>query len=296
MSQNSGSCRIDFEQKTEKMLERGKNRHNFALFSFGFVFTACSADDDLSNENPLDNNQVIVAGENDAIKQPIALKYEDFITSYDVEILDADTTQIAVSKAYAAKLRHEDNVKTLSVCEKVLKDLMVDSRLNAHRRILGELRFESLIASAVKDYIAQYGEESLKNYDGFDNTYVLGVQHLFAMFGATVLVPLLTGLDVSVTLLFAGIGTLIFHFVSKWNVPVFLGSSFAFLGGYASVKEMGVAQGLSETLALDYDIPRYLTSQPSSVPRMVLCQRYQKASLIVKLFLLCSVSLVLIVC
>ena len=62
MSQNSGSCRIDFEQKTENLLERGKNRHNFALFSFGFVFTACSADDDLSNENPLDNNQVIVAG------------------------------------------------------------------------------------------------------------------------------------------------------------------------------------------------------------------------------------------
>ena len=73
---------------------------------------------------------------------------------------------IAVSKAYAdkmniqsfikeeaAKLQHEKNVKTLSVCEKVLKDLMVDSRLNAHRRILGELRFESLIASAVKDYI-----------------------------------------------------------------------------------------------------------------------------------------------
>ena len=43
-----------------------------------------------------------------------------------------------------------------------------------------------------------------------------------------------------------------FHFISKWNVPAFLGSSFAFLGGYASVKEMGVAQGLSETLALDY--------------------------------------------
>ena len=56
----------------------------------------------------------------------------------------------------------------------------------------------------------------------------------------------------SVTLLFAGIGTLIFHFISKWNVPAFLGSSFAFLGGYASVKEMGMAQGLSETLALDY--------------------------------------------
>ena len=81
---------------------------------------------------------------------------------------------------------------------------------------------------------------------------ILGVQHLFAMFGATVLVPLLTGLDVSTTLLFAGIGTLVFHFISKWQVPAFLGSSFAFLGGYASVKELGVAQGLTENLALDY--------------------------------------------
>ena len=87
---------------------------------------------------------------------------------------------------------------------------------------------------------------------GMPRMLILGVQHLFAMFGATVLVPLLTGLDVSITLLFAGIGTLLFHFISKWNVPAFLGSSFAFLGGYASVKEMGMAQGLSETLALDY--------------------------------------------
>ena len=87
---------------------------------------------------------------------------------------------------------------------------------------------------------------------GAPRMMLLGMQHLFAMFGATVLVPLLTGLDVSITLLFAGIGTLMFHFISKWNVPAFLGSSFAFLGGYASVKEMGVAQGLSETLALDY--------------------------------------------
>lgn len=87
---------------------------------------------------------------------------------------------------------------------------------------------------------------------GTPRMVILGVQHLFAMFGATVLVPLITGLDVSTTLLFAGIGTLLFHFISKWNVPAFLGSSFAFLGGYASVKEMGVEQGMTETLALDY--------------------------------------------
>ncbi len=58
---------------------------------------------------------------------------------------------------------------------------------------------------------------------------VLGVQHTVAMFGATVLVPLLTGLDASVALLAAGVGTLIFHFLTKMMVPVFLGSSFAFI-------------------------------------------------------------------
>ena len=63
----------------------------------------------------------------------------------------------------------------------------------------------------------------------------LGFQHMFAMFGATVLVPALTGLSVSVTLLFAGIGTLLFHMLTKWKVPAFLGSSFAFLGGYAAI-------------------------------------------------------------
>ena len=81
---------------------------------------------------------------------------------------------------------------------------------------------------------------------------ILGVQHLFAMFGATVLVPVLTGLSVSSTLLFAGVGTLVFHLVSKLQVPAFLGSSFAFLGGYMSVKSLGVEQGMTETLALDY--------------------------------------------
>ena len=66
-------------------------------------------------------------------------------------------------------------------------------------------------------------------------TLILGAQHLFAMFGATILVPLLTGLDVSTTLLMAGLGTLLFHLLTKGKVPAFLGSSFAFLGGYAAV-------------------------------------------------------------
>ena len=71
---------------------------------------------------------------------------------------------------------------------------------------------------------------------------LLGLQHMFAMFGATVLVPLITGLSVSTTLLFAGVGTLIFHFIAKWKVPAFLGSSFAFLGGYAAIVSMGETQ------------------------------------------------------
>ncbi len=70
---------------------------------------------------------------------------------------------------------------------------------------------------------------------GTGKALVLGLQHMFAMFGATVLVPLLTGLNVSTTLLFAGIGTLLFHLLTKGKVPAFLGSSFAFLGGYAAI-------------------------------------------------------------
>lgn len=73
---------------------------------------------------------------------------------------------------------------------------------------------------------------------GYGKFVVRGIQHLFAMFGATILVPALTGLPVSTTMLFAGLGTLAFHLISKRMVPAFLGSSFAFIGGYMSVKEM----------------------------------------------------------
>lgn len=70
---------------------------------------------------------------------------------------------------------------------------------------------------------------------GTPKVIILGIQHMFAMFGSTVLVPMLTGLDVSTTLLFAGLGTLLFHLLTKGKVPAFLGSSFAFLGGYAAI-------------------------------------------------------------
>ena len=65
---------------------------------------------------------------------------------------------------------------------------------------------------------------------GTPKLLILGAQHMFAMFGATVLVPLLTGLSVSTTLLCAGLGTLLFHFLCKGKVPAFLGSSFAYPG------------------------------------------------------------------
>jgi len=74
---------------------------------------------------------------------------------------------------------------------------------------------------------------------GTPKVLLLGLQHMFAMFGATVLVPALTGLSVSATLLFAGLGTLLFHFLTKKKVPAFLGSSFAFIGGYAAIAPNG---------------------------------------------------------
>ncbi len=83
----------------------------------------------------------------------------------------------------------------------------------------------------------QIGAEGI--YDarqlGIPRMLILGFQHMFAMFGATVLVPLLTGLDVATTLLCAGLGTLLFHLITGMKVPAFLGSSFAFLGGYGAI-------------------------------------------------------------
>lgn len=82
---------------------------------------------------------------------------------------------------------------------------------------------------------------------GLPRMLVLGLQHLFAMFGATVLVPILVqsyGLPLSIqtTLLFAGLGTLLFHVCTKLKVPAFLGSSFAFLGGFEAVAKLDVGR------------------------------------------------------
>lgn len=81
---------------------------------------------------------------------------------------------------------------------------------------------------------------------GLPKMTMLGVQHVFTMFGATVLVPLITGLDVSVSLFLAGIGTLLFHWITKGKVPAFLGSSFAFIApimAVASTHGLAYARG-----------------------------------------------------
>ena len=74
---------------------------------------------------------------------------------------------------------------------------------------------------------------------------IVGVQFLFVAFGATVLVPLLVGMDPSVALFTAGVGTLVFHLVTKGKVPVFLGSSFAFIAPIVKATEL---YGLPGTL------------------------------------------------
>lgn len=87
---------------------------------------------------------------------------------------------------------------------------------------------------------------------GTGKMLVLGFQHMFAMFGATVLVPLLTGLDIATTLLMAGLGTLLFHLLAKGKVPAFLGSSFAFLGGYAAVAPLAGTAEMTNAQLLPY--------------------------------------------
>ncbi len=92
---------------------------------------------------------------------------------------------------------------------------------------------------------------------GTPRMLVLGLQHMFAMFGATVLVPILVqgyGLPLSIqtTLLFAGLGTLLFHVCTKLKVPAFLGSSFAYLGGFSTVATMPAYEGMDPELKLAY--------------------------------------------
>lgn len=95
---------------------------------------------------------------------------------------------------------------------------------------------------------------------GVPKMLILGLQHLFAMFGATILVPILVnnyfngeGLSIQVTLFFAGVGTLFFHLCSKLKVPAFLGSSFAFLGGFHTVANLNT--GIFKNMTMGEKLP-----------------------------------------
>ena len=98
---------------------------------------------------------------------------------------------------------------------------------------------------------------------GVPKMLLLGLQHMFAMFGATILVPILVNgyfgsanqvLSVQVTLFCAGFGTLFFHLCSKFKIPAFLGSSFAFLGGFASIASLdtGIFANMPDSEKLQY--------------------------------------------
>lgn len=92
----------------------------------------------------------------------------------------------------------------------------------------------------------EQGIKSAKSM-GIPKMLLLGLQHMFAMFGATILVPIIINgyglpLNIQTTLLFAGLGTLLFHFFTKFKVPAYLGSSFAFLGGFQAVATLEVGK------------------------------------------------------
>ena len=92
---------------------------------------------------------------------------------------------------------------------------------------------------------------------GIPKMLILGLQHMFAMFGATILVPILVQgyglpLNIQTTLFFAGVGTLFFHICAKMKVPAFLGSSFAFLGGFSTVANLPAYEGVDPQTKLAY--------------------------------------------
>ena len=118
---------------------------------------------------------------------------------------------------------------------------------------------------------------STKSNLGVVQKTVVGAQFLFVAFGATVLVPLLVGLDPSVALFTAGVGTLIFHAVTKGKVPIFLGSSFAFIAPIIKATELyglpgtlcglvavGAVYGIMSLLIIPYTAPT--ATSPQSVP------------------------------
>ena len=125
------------------------------------------------------------------------------------------------------------------------------------------------------------GQEAI--YDartlGTPRMLILGLQHLFAMFGATVLVPILVqgyGLPLSIqtTLLMAGLGTLLFHVCTKFKVPAFLGSSFAYLGGFSTVATLPAYEGMDPQVKLSYALGGIVIAGLLAVLMAVITSRY----------------------
>ena len=141
-----------------------------------------------------------------------------------------------------------------------------DADLALFERLLVDIAEDGVVTEDESRELAEAIARLAKRYAQADAVYdartlglprmgVLGVQHMFAMFGATILVPILTGLSPSATLLWAGCGTLLFHFLTKRMVPAFLGSSFAYLAGYFALTGLaGTPEhpGLTKETALQY--------------------------------------------
>ena len=166
--------------------------------------------------------------------------------TFDDGKADINETQALIGLVHPFAEKDSD----LAGFEKLLKDIAADGVVtneesSALAKAIAMLRRKFQLADAV------YDARTL----GLPKMGLLGVQHMFAMFGATILVPILTGLSPSATLLWAGVGTLLFHLVTKGIVPAFLGSSFAYLAGYFALAGMAGTVGFedcSKTVMLQY--------------------------------------------
>ena len=150
---------------------------------------------------------------------------------------DLDETKALIGLVHPFAAKDTD----LALFEKLLTGIAEDGLVTADE--------SAALAQAIARLRAKY-QAGDAVYDartlGLPKMAVLGVQHMFAMFGATILVPILTGLSPSATLLWAGLGTLLFHLVTKRMVPAFLGSSFAYLAGYFALAGMAGAAGFED--------------------------------------------------
>ncbi len=144
----------------------------------------------------------------------------------------------------------EEKDSDLAGFEALLKDIAEDGVVTKDESV-ALAKAISILRRKYQTQDAVYDARTL----GLPKMGLLGLQHMFAMFGATILVPILTGLSPSATLLWAGAGTLLFHLVTKGIVPAFLGSSFAYLAGYFALAGMAGTPGFedcSKTVMLQY--------------------------------------------